>query len=458
MADVPLAVRHELWRRGQLSWKLHSGQRPICEAIRKLPPNVKEVLNLIARRWGKSYLGCTMALEDCLRTPGATVAIIAPTIKHAGNIVLPLIREILKDAPKGLIVHSKSQFKYKFKNGSELILGGFDTAVESFRGLKLYNIYLEESGLADQNEYEYIISSVLLPTLLHTNGKIIHLTTLSPIPNHPLHTNTIPLTKMNGSFFSYNIYSNPLLTEDDIADLCKAMGGENSAAWKRECLNILSRDESILCIPEWDEKLFVREYPFPEKYFTWIGGDTGGVRDMSVLLWFFYDFRNNHVHVFDGLGYPNTTPSKQICSEALEQEKKWQSPEYRMVDASGQTLVDFNETYEYSVMLPDKTDLDASINLIRFELGNGRLSIAPRCKLLIATLESQSFNKNRTDMERTKTLGHGDALMALVYGLRHTCKKNPYPRLYKLHPQKHFIDFENHNIDQSSEELSRAFS
>ncbi len=373
MADIPLSIRHELWRRGELSWKLHDGQKGIYKAIKSLPLSVKEVLNLIARRWGKSYFGCIMALEDSLRMPGSTVAIIAPSIKHAGNIVSPLIRDILSDAPKGLVTQAKSQFKYKFKNGSELILGGFDTAVESFRGLKLHNIYLEESGQADQNEYEYIIASVLLPTLLHTSGRITHLTTLSPIPNHPLHTVTIPLTKMDNSFFSYDIYSNPLLTKEDIDDLCKAMGGENSAAWKRECLNILSRDASILCIPEWDEKVFVRECPFPDKYFTWIGGDTGGVRDMTVLLWFTYDFVNNKIHVFDELSYPNTTPSKTISQEAMERENSWQKPEYRMVDASGQTLVDFNETYGYSVMLPDKTDLDASINLIRFELGNGRL-------------------------------------------------------------------------------------
>lgn len=449
-----LSVRHELWRRGVLSWKFHAGQQVVYDSIKKLPSNVKEALALIARRWGKSYAGCAMAIEDCLRTPGATVAIIAPTIKQAANIVAPLIREIIKDAPKGLIRQSKSQYKYVFANGSELILGGFDTAVESFRGLKLYNIYLEESGQAAQDDYEYILSSVLLPTLLHTHGRIIHLTTLSRVPNHPLHTVTIPKTKLAGSFFSYDIYANPLLTKEDIEEFCQAMGGPESPAWKRECLNILSRDETVLCIPEWDASKYVRELPLPERYNIWVGGDLGGTRDKSVLHIISYDFVNDCILFLDELAFDNSTSTKAITAAAKAKEANYQRPMLRRIDASGQTLTDLMQTYEYPAMLPDKTSLDASVNVIRHHLTQGKVLISPKCKLLIATLESQTFNKQRTDLERTNELGHGDALMSAVYGIRHAVKTNPYPANYKQPRSTHYTEDPYPN---NSHPLVRAF-
>ncbi len=436
-----------------LSWKLHSGQKIVYTAIRALPRDVKEALALIARRWGKSYAGCVMAFEDCLRTPGSSVAVIAPTIKHAGNIVAPLIREIMEDAPKGLVRQAKSQYKYIFTNGSELILGGFDTAVESFRGLKLWNIYLEESGQAPQDEYDYIINSVLMPTLLHTPGRIIHLTTLSPIPNHPLHTATIPNTKLDSAFFSYDIYENPMLTPEDIEEFCKAMGGPDSAAWKRECLNLIARDESILCVPEFDEKIHVKDLAMPEKHHVWVSGDTGGTRDKTVLHWLTYDFVNDRIYIFDELGFDNTTATETIVKAATLKEASYQAPMFRRVDASGQTHVDLMQTYGYPAILPDKTSLDASVNLIRFGITQGQVVISPKCKLLIATLESQTFNKQRTDLERTKALGHGDALMSAVYGIRHAFKDNPYPKFFKVNRQTHYVEPEERIEDQ----LHKAF-
>jgi hypothetical protein len=56
-----------------------------------------------------------------------------------------------------------------------------------------------------------------------------------------------------------------------------------------------------------------------------------------------------------------------------------------------------------------------------------QVEIDPRCKLLITTLRSGTFNHNRTDLARTSTLGHMDAFMSFAYGLRHANTANPYP-------------------------------
>jgi hypothetical protein len=55
--------------------------------------------------------------------------------------------------------------------------------------------------------------------------------------------------------------------------------------------------------------------------------------------------------------------------------------------------------------------------------------VHPRCTFLLATLKAATFNKTRTDFNRTQALGHMDAIAAATYGYRSIDKTtNPIPR------------------------------
>jgi hypothetical protein len=92
-----------------------------------------------------------------------------------------------------------------------------------------------------------------------------------------------------------------------------------------------------------------------------------------------------------------------------------------VVDAAGPTRSELAITYGEAVVFPQKpkNSLHAGLVMVREMLVNGELVIDPSCKLLVTTLRSAMFNAQRSDYMWNETIGHADALAALIYGLRH---------------------------------------
>jgi hypothetical protein len=410
-----------LWKIGNLNYKLHEGQRAIRKRIRELPEATREALVFCSRRYGKSFLACVMALEDCLRTPNANVLFVGPSIKQTLDIVRLLFPEILRDAPKGLVTQSKSEKRWHFANGSQLMIAGFDTAVESIRGLRADAIYLEESGSADAETFEYVIKSVLYPTLMHSRGRIIHLTTPALTIDHPLHTVTIPSTSSAGAYFKYTIKDNPMLTPEVVQAEIESLGGYESAHTQRELFCEIVKDENIIVVPQFDDRRHVMPLSIPDDAYYWVAGDVGGVRDKSVFLLCAYDYSIDKVCISREVVADPQTPTSEIVKRALAMEGGREV--FRFVDAPGQLFVDLSATYNYACYTPEKLEFEHNIHRLQTAFYNDQVLVDPACKLLITTLRSGQLNKQRTDFARSNTLGHCDALAALVYALRHADKR-----------------------------------
>jgi Terminase large subunit, T4likevirus-type, N-terminal len=408
-------ICHELWRRGSLSWKLHSAQKLIYDLIKGLDKDKREALIFCARRFGKSYLGCILALEDAIQNPGKQVAIVGPTFKQTKAIVTPLLKQILKDAPPNLVTQAKASSTWNLSNGSTLVLGGFDTISERLRGLDINSLYLEETGLAtsDLEEFQYLIYSVLFPTLMHSKGRITHLTTPARIIDHPLHTVTLPLCQMNDSFYKFIIEQNPLLSSEDIAKEIENLGGIASQNVRRELFCEILRDEAITIVPTFDETLHVQ--PLTHEYNTYlVSGDMGYINDLSVFHLMGYCHTLGKVKVFEEKVFPPQTASSTIVAALKEWDK------YKptiVVDIQGNTRIDMH-SFGLQAASPIKDKFESTITFIRNEFFQNKVIIDPKCKLLVQTLRSGTFNKQKTDFSHNITTGHCDALMSLIYGLR----------------------------------------
>lgn len=428
-------AKQALFAHGCLHWYLHPSQRDVYEKLRSLPREARQRVVEISRRWGKSVLGVVMALEDALGTHNAQVLYCAPTLKQASTIIVPLIRDVLAYAPAGLVTRTKSEYRWNCANGSSIILGGFDSASESFRGLRATSIYCDESGSADPDQFLYTVRSILLPTLLHSRGNITHLTTPSPLPAHPLHDEIIPECEANGAHFVRTVYDNPLIDPKTIEEFKRDAGGEDSDAWRREflCIRVIARDSIV--VPEFDEKLHVDDHePVFANYL--VATDFGGIRDKTVGLLVAYDFERNTVHFLEEYVADANTGTKAIVEglRALEPATKHAS---RVVDAPGQLLIDLNEAHGYDCRQTPKDDWLAQINLLRNGFGQGQVYVHPRCVFLIATLKAATFNKTRTDFNRTQALGHMDAVAAATYGFRCVDRiTNPIPRRVPTGPHE----------------------
>lgn len=422
------AIR-ELWARGDISYLLHSGQQKIYNSLHE-NKEAREVCLLISRRFGKTYLCVVLAIMKLLEKPGNSVVIVSPNERQGKKIITPIINKIKKDAPEGLITVTKSEGLWSVGQ-STLYLAGMDTAVESLRGLEFQLVIVEETGAsAAIDDYDYILKSVLRPTLMHSRGAIIHASTPSKHLDHPFHTITIPKTQASNTFFKYTIEDNPLLSKEDIDAEIEEAGGRDSIHCKREYFCELVRDSSLVAISEFNLTKVV-DFAIPEYCNFWISGDVGGVRDKSVFHILGYDYEEARVLVFDELVFPRNTTTSEMVSSLKALERRYGVKQgLRYIDCPGQLRIDLAQDHDFSLsILPkEKGSFEAGLNQLNVAFRAGELVVHPRCKFTILSLENGRLNEQRNDFARTEELGHCDAIASIVYGWRTRIKDVPKKR------------------------------
>jgi len=424
-------IKGLLWRRGELRWKLDPHQQEIYDLVKA--NDAREILFLCSRQWGKSFLNVILALECCIRNPGCRVLIASDTQTQALTIVNNNLSKIIQDAPRGLIKRHKSEKKWTIGT-SELCIGILASAhVDTLRGTSALLIILEEGSFVKSEDYSEAIG-VVAPQLIRANGTLIHVTTPSDEPEHHIHTDIIPKTELTDSLYKRDIYTNTALSEKDRQAAQALVTPEQ---WRREYLVEIVRDPTKVCVPEFDVNTHVWQEPRPEpqhaNYCTTI--DFGGVQDFTAALLAYYDFANATILVRDERFFRNNTDTKTIIDAVKEMESSYNVTQ-RICDAGGQNRVDMRALHDYSLTFPQKADWEANLNFLRLQMSQGKIKIHPDCKMLIATLKSATFNKQRTDFARNSHLGHMDMLAALMYLNRcidrHT---NPMPQQTLGHDQ-----------------------
>ena len=453
------AAQDELCRRGMLSFLLHAGQLQVYDKIKNLPGNIKQICLKMSRRYGKSYLATVIAIEKCLQRPNSIVLIAAPSNKHAANIIVPLVRKICESIPQGLLKQLKSQLRWQFTNGSQLILGGFDTASESFRGLAADWVIVDEAQATNSDNFLYVTNSILLPTLLSTGGKMILVYTPAPTSDHALHKFTEIQAQMNNALFSFDIYSCPLYSQEQIDEMCVAVGGPGSLHWRREFLLEIVRDASNLCVPEFDEKAHITKQEPMHEVEYWIAADIGGVQDLSAFQLYAYDWKRDKMVVIDERTLPPNSSHPDIV-ECINQLKGSRRIKQIIMDASGDTRSNLAITYGLDLTFPHKPrneDLHSRLANLRLFLTNNKLEVHERCTTLTATLRSAEFNTSRTDFERSSLLGHCDHLAALLYGFRHRIQHSELGKLLKTEEERVLHKLEQQDLQIVIAEQSREW-
>lgn len=423
----------EKWNAGDLRYKLHPGQALIYNTIKRVDRLNRKRLLECARGFGKSYLAVIMAIEDCLTGESHyPVRIIGPELKQTVEIVSPIISVVASDAPEGLVHRLKAENKWQIGNNT-LILGGFNRDyIDKLRGQRAKSIYLEEPRDVPSESLKYGLESVLQPMSLNSFAPITMLTTTPAELDHYLITHVAPDAQKSDAYFNFTIFDNPNATDEMIHLAIRECGGIKSEAFQREYMCRRIKDANVLVVPEFSES-FVKDIPLPEQMELVVVGDMGGVRDNTCILFCCYDPFLGKKRVLEELFFPRSTQTRDIVT-AYEEVKKKLLEEIRnrcdpesyeasfdhrfILDAPGQLLVDLNAMHGVSASLPLKDDFFSGINAIKVAFYNNEWVISPRCRMLIQTLQHQRFNKQRTDYERTDTLGHGDALAAFIYADR----------------------------------------
>lgn len=475
-AEIEEAQRM-LWYKGNLQWKLDSTQLSIYEFIKKAPK--KTVVLNCSRRLGKSYLLTIMAVEMCLKKPGAIVKFLQPKQNMIRKNIRPIMQKILADCPNDIKPEFKTQDNiYLFPNGSEIQLAGTDSGnAENIRGGDADLCLVDEAAFV-LSELEYIVKSILIPTTTITRGKIVLSSTSPKEPDHDF-KGYMEQAMLNNCFVKKTVFdarddkSNPRITDEIVEEIINEyMGGVTNDNFRREYLCEIIADGDNAVVPEFNPELeeeVVCDWPAPIFRDRYVGMDIG-FKDLTVVLFGYYDFDNGVVVIEDEIVMNGPQMTTSALAERIKDKERalwtdtmtgehW-TPHMRVSDNNLILLNDLHRDYGIVFMPTLKDNKEAAINNVRNMFLQHRIIINPRCKTLISHLKNATWNSKRTEYARSPDNGHYDAVDALVYLVRNIdFNRNPYPRGYRADGIGGPNSFFNPNINDGLQtEVQRSFA
>lgn len=460
-------AKKELWRRGVLSWKLDTTQKELYSLFYNSNHRVQTWL--LARRSGKTYTLCVLALEQCVRHPNSIVKFISPTKLQISTIIRPLLKKLLEDCPEELKPEFRAkEYIYYFPNGSEIQLAGTDSGhAEKLRGGDSHICIVDEAGSC--GDLDNVVKSVLLPTTLITKGKVLLAGTPPSEPDHDF-IKFIEEAEMRGSLIRKTVYDNPRISPEQLNELIVELGGLNTDAAKRELLCMIVKDSNTAVIPEMTDELadkIVKDWPKPPFFDAYVGMDLGIV-DLTVVIFGYYDFRSAKLIIEDELVIKGTDFHLPKFVEKIQQieDTLWtnvltgEKKKVRRVSD-----INYIVTKEISRLtngeiafdVAKKDDNEAAINKMRVMLANEQIIIHPRCTTLVRHLKNVKWKSpnNRVLFGRSPDDGHYDAVDALKYLIRNiNFNKNPYPaHLNANYATTNYIEATNGYYDSGKNDI-----
>lgn len=124
------------------------------------------------RRFGKTRLMLTEALQTALEKPSSQIFYLAPSRKMAKDIAWADLKEMVP--PSWLDRSMESTLTLEFRNGSRITLAGADFA-DSLRGQKAHLLLLDEFSYV--TDLKMMWEASLLPMLGTTDGRVLFCST-----------------------------------------------------------------------------------------------------------------------------------------------------------------------------------------------------------------------------------------------------------------------------------------
>lgn len=428
----------EFWHRGNLTYKLHKGQRKIQEILQNLPGQLR-VINC-SRQFGKTYMFVSRAISLCIRKKGAKVKIGTAFLTDLSEILIPSFEAVLSDCPPSLRPkYQPSKTKYIFPNGSEIKLVGLDKNPNGLRGQVPDLIIIEEAGFV--NNLDYLYKSVLVPATTHRpDCEIILVSTPPSTPAHPF-VDFAQRAELEGAYAKFTIYDNPMVSQETIDRLAKESGGYDSTTFRREYLAEFILDDDLALVKEWkDEYSYIEpKDAYYNLYHKYVGMDLGR-KDFTALVFGYYHFKKGALVIEDEVLLKGSTwTTLTLKDEIFKKEKElWAHPEddlgafkpfRRISDNNNPHLIlDLSSIHSCYFAETNKESLEAMVNEVRLMVNQGQIIIHPRCKMLIGSLKYGVWDNKRKEFAHSKIYGHFDFFAALMYLVRNLSKStNPIP-------------------------------
>ena len=472
-------ARHRLWRMGCLVWKLSITQKKIYDFYHGT--TFKTTVVNASRRLGKSYGLVIMAIEECLQRENITVIFLQPEVKMIRSNIIQIFDEVLVDCPKDLIPkYTSHDSVYNFNNGSKIKLAGTDNKnYDKLRGGQCHLAIIDEAGFC--TDLKHIIKYILTPTTLRTKGRIILSSTTPPQPDHEFITymksaeeqgRLIRKTIFDARDDDKNSDSDHRITDEMIADVIKELDrGEDDDSFKTEYLCDVIFNSDTAVVGEFTKAVqqdVIAESRRPVYCDRYVSMDIG-FRDLTAILFGFYDFDNGLLVIEDELILSrDEVTAANVSKKVFEKEDAlWRNrfsgeiePIYKRVSDNNLIFInDLSVTYGLNFIATEKQNKHAYINKMKTMIAARRIIINPKCKHLISHLQHATWNKTKDDYLRSDDNGHYDCVDALAYMVRNLDEThNPYPNGYafsKLGPKSSYFINPNYNNTTNNETFNK---
>ena len=481
MIQLPPEKVAAAWQIGELGYRLRVIQGRIRTASRKAFKNFIKFYLEANRRTGKSAYGLIWLSEDCIKHPGGVSAFFAPVKEGLRDYILPIIAEVYKDCPDELRPVLDASLTLTFPKGSQIMFRGSNNQQHrTKRGNAWRKVFIDEGREVD--DLDNLLESVVIPSLFSTEGQVIISSTPADSEDHPLHEIKVQAER-EGWYFHCDI--NDCAKSDPLDFPLERIAKWKSetmdpVAWDREYLALWVKDPTKTIIPEWSDAN-VRPAGRDE-YFPWYHKYTAidsGVTDKTAILFGYYDFKQaklfieaeailqgeevrtdriaalvkaNEAH----LNYQHEYDPQSTAYKLLQDHEK---VKWRIADNDNLILIkDLNVNHNLNFFATQKDDLDAQINKVRLWCSSGKIIVSSNCPELRGCLQNGQWDKDRKKLAKSKTYGHFDALMALVYLVRnvddHT---NPIPPHVFKNPYTHAIPLDANERLNPAEKLAKIF-
>lgn len=453
------------WRSGFLRHKLSPRQQGVYDDIKRqlwgeggYVPGVGKVrLNRrqrryilkCCRRYGKTFIAAVIACELCISMPHARVYWAAQTAKQVTNMIAPAMRIVLADVPEDLRpTYNTAAGVWTWPNGAEIHVAGCEDEhkAERLRGDGADLFIFDEAGHIEPLRYAY--RSIALWMTARRMGRILMISSPAKSPGHAF-TEYSNLAEAGEGGYSHRTVYQSDLTAEDIEEIKRECGGENTADWQREGLALDVVDTERAIMPEYTQlQLELTEaVPQPRWFDPIVAMDVGWSPDMTVALFGYWHFERALLVIEHEVAISRMTTDD--LAEALRGREleiwgdAWNyrdrhglitadehHPYRRVSDTSLQVICDLTMLHGMVYEPTQKDDKEAAINAVRVLMREKKIRIHPRCRTLISHLKAGVWNKSHSSFDRLPGFGHFDALDALTYFVRNVDRnRNPSPLL-----------------------------
>lgn len=251
-AAALLAVLERRKSHGEVDFASHLfSQQRTCyyDTARQIPA-------LAGRRAGKSTTVAARLLRRIYRRPNTWSLYLALTRMSAKRILLPAVRQVLRDLGIGYKINL-TDLEVHLKGGGSLLLGGVDTQdqIERYRGMAYQEAAVDECGSFPSIRLKALSQDVLRAALMDHRGSLIFTGTPGYVPAGYWHEISGPGSRM--VVHHWTVLDNPHIPHaaQELAEVLEENGWtEDHPTFQREWMGRWVEDLGALVYPYDEEK------------------------------------------------------------------------------------------------------------------------------------------------------------------------------------------------------------